>query len=226
MHQTPAAQAQVMVSASPPGMFVQEQSPAMSTPNQSTPAGANNLLGCNETTPYSGTFDLFNAPNILGSQNDFDDLSWMTGCLDPCLWPISFGLGREFDILQNTGGADRNSRHVTANAAASVNLGFAPIPASEIADLYSRVHSPALDQDAVEVRQYHPTLIELGTPLYFPDINPASIMNAELEDFAHVQALSSEKVDAITQLAEEMQREPHHPPLTNLKIPPRPILNA
>lgn len=224
--QTPAAQPQAMVSASPLGMIVQEQSPAMPTFDQSAPAGANNLLGSNETIPYSSTFDLFNAPNILGFQNDFDDLGWMTGSLDPYLWPISFDLGREFDILQNTGVADTNSRQVTANAAAGVNLGFPPIPASEIADLYSRAHSPALDRDAVEVRQYHPTLIELDAPLYFPDIDPASIMDAELEKFAHVQALSSEKVDAITQLAEEMQREPHHPPFTNLKIPPQPILNA
>ncbi|KAL1611040.1 hypothetical protein SLS59_000677 [Nothophoma quercina] len=176
--------------------------------------------------PYSSTFDVFSAPNISGYQNDFDDLGWMTGSLDPYLWPISFDLGQEFDMLQNAGGSHTTTKQTTAVVAAAATKGLPPTPASDIADLYSRSHSPALDKDAVEVRQYHPTSIEVDAPLHFPDVDPASLADAELEDFAHVHALTSEKMEAITQLAEDIQRGPHHPPFTNLKLPPQPILNA
>jgi hypothetical protein len=177
--------------------------------------------------PCSSTFDIFSAPNILGYQNDFDDLGWMTGSLDPYLWPIAFNLGQEFNILQNTSSSNANTEQTTATAAAAVATNrLSPIPVSDIADLYSRSHSPVLDKDAVEVRQYHPISIEVDAPLHFPDDDPASLADAELENFAHVHALSSEKVEAITQLAEDIQREPHHPPFTNLKLPPQPILNA
>ncbi|KAF2630709.1 hypothetical protein BU25DRAFT_488863 [Macroventuria anomochaeta] len=184
------------------------------------------LIGSNEMIPYSSTFDLFNAPNILGFQNDFDNLGWMTGSLDPYLRPMSFDLGEEFDILQNTGGPDATTRQTTASAAAGAPLGLPPTPASDIADLYGRSHSSALDKDTVEVRQYHPTSIDVDATLHFPDVDPASLLDAELEKFAHVDPLTSEKVHAITQLAEEIQREPYHPPSTNTKLPPQPILNA
>lgn len=221
--QTPATLVQAVVHASPFGPTAKAQPPAMPTPDQSLPADTNRLHGSNDTVPYSNNFDMFNAPNILGFQNDFDDLGWMTGSLDPYLWPISFDLGREFDIFQNTGGADTSSGHTPVDAG---NIAHLPIPVSDITDLYSRAYSPALDRDAVEVRQYHATQIELDAPLHFPDIDPASIVDAELENFAHVQSLPIEKVQAIVQLAEEMQREPHHPPFTNLNIPPQPVLDA
>ncbi|KAF3044655.1 hypothetical protein E8E12_007674 [Didymella heteroderae] len=195
----------------------------MPDPDQSIPIEAKYLIGTNETRPHISTFDLFHAPDTLGFQNDFDDLGWMTGSLDPYLWPISFDLGQEFDIVQNIGGVDTTSRQIPANVAAAVNL---PTPASDIADLYSRARSPVLDRDAVEVRQYHATQIELDAPLHFPNIDPASIVDAELENFTHVQTLPIEKVEAITRLVEELQREPHHPPFTNLNIPPQPVLNA
>ena len=185
--QTPADQVQAVVHASTFGMNVQEQSPAISTPDQSIRADTNRLLGFNDTIPYnSSTFDVFNAPNILGFQNDFDDLGWMTGSLDPYLWPISFDLEQEFDIFQNTGGVDTTLAQTPANVG---SIAHPPTPVSEIADLYSRAHSPTLDQDAVEVRQYHATRIELDAPLHFPDIDPASIADTELENFAHVPPL-------------------------------------
>lgn len=221
--QTPAAQAQAVAHASPFGMNPQEKSPAIPTPDQSLPADTNHLLGSNDAMYNSSTFDVVNAPNLLGFQNDFDDLGWMTGNLDPYLWPISFDLGQEFDCFRDTGGVDTSSAQTPANIGGIAHL---PTPVSDIADLYSRAHSPALDRDAVEVRQYHATRIELDAPLHFPDIDPASIVETELENFAHVPPLPIEKVQAITQLAEEMQREPHHPPFTNLNIPPQPILNA
>lgn len=195
----------------------------MPTSEQSIPADINHLLGSNDTMPYSNAFDVFNAPNILGFQNDFDDLGWMTGSLDPYLWPISFDLGQEFDIFQTTGRVDTTSRQTPANAASGVQV---RTPASDIADLYNRAHSPALDRDAVEVRQYHATQIELDAPLHWPDMDPVSIMDAEMENFAHVQPLPIETVQAITRLADEMDRKPHHPPFTNLNIPPQPVLNA
>lgn len=175
--------------------------------------------------PYSSSgFDLFNAPGILGFQNTFDDIGWMTGSFDPYLWPISFDLGQEFELLQ--GIEDANPKQAygpPAHAAPSV---FPPTPASDTADLYSRSHSPALDKDAIEVRQYHPTSIEVDAPLHFPEVDPTSLADADLEDFAHVDALTSERIEAITQLADEIQQGPHHPPFTNLKLPPQPILNA
>ena len=233
--QTPAAQSQVIALAPHMALDAQARSPAVPAPDQSlstSQSGTDGPTGSNETIPCSSTFDIFGEPNIIGYQNDFDNLGWMTGSFDPYLWPISFDLGQEFDMLQNIGSSNANTEQTTttaaaaAAAAAATAKGLPSTPASDIADLYSRSHSPALDKDAVEVRQYHPTSIEVDAPLHFPDVDPASLADAELEDFAHVHALSSDKVEAITQLAEDIQRGPHHPPFTNLKLPPQPILNA
>lgn len=240
--QTSAAQIQVTIQASPFGANAQAQLPTMPTSEQSLPIDTKHLLGSNDTMLYSNSFDVFNVPSIFGFETTFDDLGWMTGSLDPYLWPTSFDLGQEFDIFQptngvstggvSTGGVNTNgvdTGFVNTSSGSSAHVGSIASPSAQVSDMaefYSRLHSPVLDRDGVEVRQYQATQAEQIAPLHFPDTDPASIMDAELENFAHVQPLQIEKVHAIVQLAEDMQRGPHHAPFTNLNIPPQPILNA
>lgn len=229
--QSPADQSDPMALAQSSAANVQAHSLAVPSPGKPIShlnPEAINLTGSSEMNPYNGTFGPFDAPNVLGFQNDLDDSGWITGGFDSYLWPMSFDLSQEFDFLQDSSGSNANAtpRQISGTNVPQIPSSLPPIPAPDIADLYSRSHSPVLDKDAVEVRQYHPTSIEIDAPLHFPDIDPASVTDANLEDFSHVNALSSGCVDAIVQLAEDIQRNPHHPPFTNLKLPPQPILNA
>ena len=229
--QTPDAQSQLIAPASLSGADAQMRPADISSleqPISNLTSDIGSLTEYTETAPYSSTFDLFNAPNMLGFQPDLDGIGWMTDSFDPYIWPTSFNLSRELGILQGNSNpsTNANTKHVSETTVPRIPHGSSLVPASEITDLYSRSYSPTLDRDAVDVRQYHPTSIEVDAPLHFPDVDPASVEDADLENFAHVEALSSDCVNAIVQLAEDVQRGPHYPPFTNLKLPPQPILNA
>lgn len=227
--QTPAAVNLPNVVAAPPQTSPPMQPPAVPLPSHSI--ASSKVDGSYSTNSngilYDHTVDLFSAPNMLGFHGKFDDLGW-TGSFDPYLWPASFDLGQELGMIRDLESLDANLRHVNSSVSASSAAlrGLPPIPASHFAELYVRSQSPIMDRDAVEVRQYHATSIEIDAPLHFPDIDAASLLDAEIENQANVEPLSHEKVRAIEQLAEETQREPHHHPFTSLKLPPQAVLNS
>lgn len=225
--QTPAIPTQPVAMVAPPHMSARVQSPAMPVSGQpilNSQIDVGSGTDSNEV-PYSSTFDLFSTPNILGLHSSFDDLGWSTSSLDPYLWPTSFDLGQELAMVQNPGTV--GGQTTSAITASNVVLRGTPLtPGSHIAEIYTRSQSPNLDRDAVEVRQYHATSIEIDAHLHFPDIDPAALLDARLESLSHVEPLSNEKVNAIAQLAEETQREPHLHPFTSIKLPPQPVLNA
>ncbi|KAJ4988392.1 C2H2 type zinc finger domain protein [Stagonosporopsis vannaccii] len=228
--QMPAIHAQPKVVVVPPQTSTHMQSPLVPTSSQpiaSSQINAGHSTGSNEN-PFNRALDFFSTPDILGFHSNFDNLGWTTGCLDPYLWPTSFELDEELGMVQNPLSLGVTSRQgISSLSASSATLQGLPLtPASQIAEIYKRSQSPTMDKDAVEVRQFHATSIEVDAPLHFPDIDPLSLIDAGLENLAHVEPLSNEKVNAMAQLAEETQREPHHHPFTNLELPPRAVLDA
>ncbi|KAH7133839.1 hypothetical protein EDB81DRAFT_805187 [Dactylonectria macrodidyma] len=97
---------------------------------------------------------------------------------------------------------------------------------SAVAELYSRSHSPAIDKDAVEPRQYHPVSIEVDAQLVFPDLSDLSVEDIDQENLAHVDEVPDGVGEKVSQYALRMQHGPNYPRFVHLRIPPTPVLNA
>ncbi|EEU37685.1 uncharacterized protein NECHADRAFT_87471 [Fusarium vanettenii 77-13-4] len=100
------------------------------------------------------------------------------------------------------------------------------IDQSAVAELYSRSHSPALDRDAVEPRQYHPVNIEVDAQLSFPDLSHLTAEEIDQENLAHVEEVPEEVSKKAAQAALEMQNSASYPRFRHIAIPPAPVLNA
>ncbi|KAL6410953.1 Zinc finger protein rst2 [Ilyonectria robusta] len=97
---------------------------------------------------------------------------------------------------------------------------------SAVAELYSRSHSPAIDKDAVEPRQYHPVSIEVDAQLVFPDLSDLSVEDIDQENLAHVDEVPDDVGEKVSRYALRMQHGPNYPRFVHLRIPPTPVLNA
>ncbi|KAH7357520.1 hypothetical protein BKA66DRAFT_562431 [Pyrenochaeta sp. MPI-SDFR-AT-0127] len=170
--------------------------------------------------------DIFGAPRIYAYNNELGGVDWMSENLDMNFWPATFDLQQETQLFQSISRTEIPTSQILAEPPRAPIHHLPPTPASDIAELFSRSHTPVLDSDAVDMRQYHPTSIELDAPLSFQEIDLLSLSQVDMEDFAHVEGLSSEKEDAINRLLDEVQSQSHYPLFKNPKIPPRPVLNA
>ncbi|RKK09728.1 hypothetical protein BFJ65_g16173 [Fusarium oxysporum f. sp. cepae] len=97
---------------------------------------------------------------------------------------------------------------------------------SAVAELYSRSHSPAIDRDAVEPREYVAVSIELDAQLNFPDLSHLTAEDVDHENLAHVDDIPEEVSKNVAEAAAEIQNGGNFPHFTNLAIPPTPVLNA
>ncbi|EXA29100.1 hypothetical protein FOVG_19360 [Fusarium oxysporum f. sp. pisi HDV247] len=173
-------------------------------------------------------YDMLGTYGDISFVNDLSLPDWVVGSLDMNLLPASFGTQhqQEAQLLQSTISPSLPLTQFMAEDGDTPRVHLPQTPASDIADFYNRIHEPALDKDAVEIRQYHPTSIEIDAPLSGPEVDLLSLPEADLEDFAHVDGLSTELVESMVHLVEEMQTKPHYPPFNTFTIPPRPVLNA
>jgi hypothetical protein len=97
---------------------------------------------------------------------------------------------------------------------------------SAVAELYSRSHSPAIDRDAVEPREYVAVSIELDAQLNFPDLSHLTAEDVDHENLAHVDDIPEEVSKNVAEAAAEIQNGGNFPHFRNLAIPPTPVLNA
>lgn len=97
---------------------------------------------------------------------------------------------------------------------------------SEIAELYSRSHSPAIDKDNVEPRQYVPTSIEFDALLILPSLEHLTVDEVDQENLAHVDELLDNVTEKVAELSIHGENSSHFPPFVELRIPPTRILNA
>lgn len=178
------------------------------------------------TVPDFMHLDFFAAPRTFGSHDDLSNMDWLSDGLDVALWPAPFDLQTETQLLQDIGRTEAVPPVIHKTPLHNPGPNLPPTPASDLAELYSRSHTPAMDRDAVDIRQYHPTSIEMDAPLSWPEIDPQSLIHADLEDFAHVESLSQEKIDAAAGLIDDVQNKPHYPLFSSPKLPPTSIINA
>ncbi|KAH7072041.1 fungal-specific transcription factor domain-containing protein [Paraphoma chrysanthemicola] len=171
-------------------------------------------------------FDFFSFPRAPGLFSSAFSDDWMSPGLDIGLWPAPFDLEQENQLLQSIHRAEGAPISTQIRPSHSVTYQLPPTPASDIAELFSRSHTPILDKDAVDIRQYHATSIEVDAPLSFPDLGDLSLTQADQEDFAHVLSLTAEKAEAIGQLIEEGQTQAHYPAFNMARLPAQPIINA
>ncbi|KAI9037628.1 uncharacterized protein KD926_000190 [Aspergillus affinis] len=102
-----------------------------------------------------------------------------------------------------------------------------PLTPTTLAAIYNRGCSPRpVDPEAIEPRQYHPTVIDIDAQLAFPDLQQTSTVHIDFEDLAHVQETQQDVVDQVTKLAADLESKPLFPPFRALRIPPASILNA
>ncbi|KAH7134867.1 fungal-specific transcription factor domain-containing protein [Dendryphion nanum] len=179
----------------------------------------------NDTTPDFMHADFFGGPRNFNLHNDMS-LDWMVDGLDMSFWPSHFDLQQETEFLQDIRRTEIAPPQPYKEPIRHPVSQLPPTPASDIADLFSRSHSPVLDKDAVDVRLYRPTRIEVDAPLTIPDLDSLSIGQADMEDYAHVDALPSDKLDAVALLIEDVQTKPHYPLFNNPKLPPQSVINA
>ncbi|KAF2647734.1 hypothetical protein K491DRAFT_723173 [Lophiostoma macrostomum CBS 122681] len=170
--------------------------------------------------------DFFGAPKNITMDGDLSNVNWFPDGLDLGLWPVSFDLHSETQFMQDIRRAEVVLPQVHQEPPCFPKPCLPPTPPSDMVHLYSRSHSPVLDKDAVDVRQYHPTSIEVDAPLSLPEIDLPSLLQADLEDFAHVENFSHANVDALTRLIDQVQSKPHYPLYTNTKLPPPSVINA
>jgi hypothetical protein len=170
--------------------------------------------------------DFFSFPRAPGLPSSMYTEDWISPGLDMALWPAPFDLEQEHQLLQNIQRAETATIPAQPQRPPSMTSQLPPTPASDIAELFSRSHTPILDKDAVDIRQYHPTSIEVDAPLSFPDLGDVSLTQADQEDFAHVLSLTTEKVEAIGQLVDEVQTKAHYPTFNMASLPAQSIINA
>ncbi|KZM28336.1 DNA binding [Ascochyta rabiei] len=183
------------------------------------------LPSVNAATPDFMQLDFFDPPKTNGLDCEQDSMDWFSVDLDVGFWPPTLDLQAENQFLQDICSAVPPVSNAYQDVPYTSTC-TAPTAGSDIADLLKNTHAPVLDKDAVDVRQYVPTSIEVDAPLSFPNIETSSLRQAGLEDFAHVDALSADKLDAVHQLLNDVQTKPHYPLFDNINMPPPAILNA
>ena len=171
-------------------------------------------------------FDFFTASDISTFPNDLNNASWMPDNSDMGFWSNTFEPHTAAQLLQDISsfGADQLQEGQQQQLVPAPYL--PPTPASDMAELYSRSHTPVLDKDAVDIRQYNPTSIRVDAPLSLPIVDAPSLVQADLEDFAHVPGLSHEQIEAVDGLIDDVQTKPHYPLFDNARLPPESVINA
>ncbi|KAH7113042.1 hypothetical protein EDB81DRAFT_893731 [Dactylonectria macrodidyma] len=154
-----------------------------------------------------------------------DSGSWLNYNLEASLMPSLLQREPVFKTLNNFW-LDSSLEFRPPQTIAPVSPPISNMDPSAVAELYSRSHSPAIDKDAIEPRQYHPISIEVDAQLVFPDFSQLSLEDVDQENLAHVDEVPDDVVEEVTRYALQMHDEPTYPGFVNLRIPPTPVLNA
>ncbi|CAI9629304.1 unnamed protein product [Alternaria burnsii] len=178
------------------------------------------------TVPDFMHLDFFAGPKTSSSKDDVSNVDWLLNDFEIPFWPAPFDLQTEIQLVENICQKEATILPIQNAPPHNPGPGLPPTPVSNPGDLFSRSHTPVLDRDAVDIRKYHPTDIEVDAPLSCPEIDPGSLVSADLEDFAHVESLSHNQLDAIKTLIDDMESKPHYPFFNSLKLPPKSVMNA
>lgn len=178
-------------------------------------------------------FDITNAiptPSMLFG-NPFETTDWLNSSSDQSFPTLFLQNDLTFDTINDIW-FDQASYRIPQQQQQQQPVASLPTPASSlidqsaVAELYSRSHSPAIDKDAVEPREYVPVSIEFDAQLTFPDLSHLVAEDVDGENLAHVEEIPDDVGRKISQAAIEMQNSSNFPRFRHLAIPPTPVLNA
>ncbi|KAM0490571.1 hypothetical protein ACHAP8_011409 [Fusarium lateritium] len=180
-------------------------------------------------------FDIMKAmptPSMLFG-NPFETTDWLNSSSDQSFPPLFLQNDIMFDTINDFwfDQASYNMPQLQQQQQQQPIVSL-PTPASSmvdqsaVAELYSRSHSPTVDRDAVEPREYVPVSIEIDAQLTFPDLSHLVAEDVDGENLAHVEEVPDDVGRKVHQAAIDMQNSSNYPRFRHLAIPPTPVLNA
>ena len=179
----------------------------------------------NMFVPFSSTATMSTPVSSLLFTNALETIDWLNcgsdQALDPLFLPIDAPLHSIKDLW-----LDQESLKIPTQPLTSQLTPTSMVDQSAVAELYSRSHSPAMDKDAVEPREYVPVSIELDAQLNFPDMSYLTAEDVDHENLAQVEDIPEDVRESIAHAAQEMQKGSSFPRFKHLVIPPTPVLNA
>ncbi|KAF5672006.1 zinc finger rst2 [Fusarium heterosporum] len=155
----------------------------------------------------------------------FDTTDWLNCGADQALNPFFLPNDAPLHTINDLW-LDQESLKISPQPSMSQLTPASMVDQAAVAELYSRSHSPAIDRDAVEPREYVPVSIELDAQLTFPDMSHLTAEDVDHENLAHVDDIPEEVGKSITHAALEMQKGSSFPLFKHLAIPPTPVLNV
>lgn len=162
----------------------------------------------------------------------FETTDWLNCDIDQSFTPLFLQNDLSLRGMNDTW-FDHNFHHLTQHQQQQQQpMVSLPTPASSmmdqsaVAELYSRSHSPSIDKDAVEPREYLPVAIEVDAQLTLPDLSYLTAEDVDQENLAHVDEISEHVSQRAAQAVMDMQNSSNYPRFRHVSIPPIHALNA
>ncbi|KAF5642458.1 zinc finger rst2 [Fusarium tjaetaba] len=164
-------------------------------------------------------------PSMLFGDN-FNTNGWLNYGSDQSFAPLFLQNDSSLDVINELWFDHAGFKAPQQQIVSQLTPASSLVDQSAVAELYSRSHSPAIDRDAVEPREYVAVSIELDAQLNFPDLSHLTAEDVDHENLAHVDDISEEVAKNVAEAAAEIQNGCNFPHFRNLSIPPTPVLNA
>ncbi|KAF5551346.1 zinc finger rst2 [Fusarium mexicanum] len=156
----------------------------------------------------------------------FDTNGWLNYGADQSFAPLFLQNDASLDAINELWFDHAGFKAPQQPIASQLTPASSMVDQSAVAELYSRSHSPAIDRDAVEPREYVAVSIELDAQLNFPDLSHLTAEDVDHENLAHVDDIPNDVAKNVAEAAAEIQKGGNFPRFRNLAIPPTPVLNA
>lgn len=195
------------------------QAPFQPNQHQATPE---TLEGISDNGPFDASPSVMNE-NYQPFSTEHTELEG--------LWDMDIDLNFFPSLFDLGSGVEWNESHLSApkepEQLANRIIGPpTPLTPAAMAEIYNDSRSPAIEEEAMEPRQYQPSSIYVDAQLSFPDMEDIAAEEVDQEDLAHVPTVMNSVIDQMTQLALTIEAKSTYPPFTELRIPPAPIINA
>ncbi|KAH6652286.1 fungal-specific transcription factor domain-containing protein [Truncatella angustata] len=168
-------------------------------------------------TGFDGTSSSIGHPPLM---TDLESNEWLSQTMD-----LGF-MSLFYQPLQLPSANDRWLDPLGPNANLNDHQASSLAKPETMKGLYSRSHSPDIDADAMEPRQYRPIAIEKDAQLAFPDLSKLNGDDIDNENLAHVEEVPAWVGERVSELAARIEQGYVFPRFINIPIPPPPVLNA
>ncbi|CAI7653255.1 unnamed protein product [Penicillium bialowiezense] len=199
--------------------FLPAQAPFQPNQHQATPE---TLEGISDNGPFDASPSAMNE-NYQPFSTEHTELEGLWDMdIDLNFFPSLFDLGSGVEWNESHSSAPKEPEQLANRIIGPPT----PLTPAAMAEIYNDSRSPAIEEEAMEPRQYQPSSIYVDAQLSFPDMEDIAAEEVDQEDLAHVPTVMNSVIDQMTQLALTIEAKSTYPPFTELRIPPAPIINA